>query len=121
MLAAGDGADDEEGFLAGDDFGRQRRVPGFVGEVFGAGEETQEWAALHGIVVADCATEHGIASFQFIQDRTQGGWDGEFESDLAVHVSECAEMRGELDADHGDGGRLGCDWGVKFILWVSSE
>src|ERR1700722_18399960 len=62
-LAAGDGADDQEGFFAGGDFGRQRRVPGFVGEVFGAGEEAQEWAALLRIVVADGAAQHGIAGF----------------------------------------------------------
>ena len=77
-----------------------------MGEVFGAGEEAKERAALLRIVIADGAAEHGIAGFEFIQDRTQGGWNGEFESDLAVDVSQCAEMRGEYDANHGSGGRV---------------
>ena len=48
-------------FFACGDFGWERSVPGFVGEVFGAGEEAQKRAALLGIVVADGAAEHGIA------------------------------------------------------------
>ena len=105
-LAAGDGADDEEGLFAGGDFGGKRRVPGFVREVFSAGEEAEERAALLRIMVADGPAQHGIAGFEFIQDRTQGGWNGKFESNLAVHVSQCAEMRGEYDANHGSGGRM---------------
>ena len=78
ILAAGYGADYQEGFFACDDIGGERGVPGFVGEVFGAGEEAEEWAALQGIVVADGAAEHGIAGFQFIQDRAKSWWNGEF-------------------------------------------
>ena len=60
-LAAGDGTDYKKGLGACGYFGGKQRVPRFVGEVFGAGEEAQERAALLGIVVADCAAKHGIA------------------------------------------------------------
>jgi hypothetical protein len=95
------GADDQEGLFAICNFRRKKCFPRFVGEVFGAGEEAEEWAALEGIVIADCAAEHGIAGFEFIEDRAESGRSGEFERDLAVHVSQCAEMGGENDANHG--------------------
>jgi hypothetical protein len=100
-LAAGDGAYDQEGLGACGYFGGKRRVRGFVREIFGAGEEAQEGAPLQRVVIANRAAEHGIARFELIENGPQRGWNGEFESDLAVYMSQCAEMRGEYDANHG--------------------
>jgi hypothetical protein len=106
-LAAGDGADDEERFFAGRDFGREQGVRRFVRDILGAGEEAQEGAALQGVVIADGAAKHWVARFEFIEHGAQCGRSGEFKSDLAAHVSQRAEMRGEYDANHGSGGRVG--------------
>ena len=92
-LAAGDGADDEEGFGAGRHFRRKQGVGRLVREIFGTGKKAQERAPLQRIVIADCAAEHGIARFEFIKHRPHCGWNGEFERDLAVHMSQRAEMR----------------------------
>jgi hypothetical protein len=100
-LAAGYGADDQEWFFAGCYFGWKKRVPRFVGEIFGTGEEAQERAALLRIVVADGPAQHRITGFEFIEHRSHGGWNGEVECDLAVYMSQCAEMRGKYDANHG--------------------
>jgi hypothetical protein len=69
-LAAGDGADNQKGLLAGDDGVRERGVRRFVGEVFFAGEEAEERAALMGDVIADGAAEHRILALEGIEDGT---------------------------------------------------
>ena len=50
----------------------QRGVGRIVGEVFAAGEETDEGAALLGDVVAEGAGEHGVTSFQCVEDSRAG-------------------------------------------------
>ncbi len=100
-LAAGDGADDEEWLGAGGYFGWKQGVRRFVRKIFRAGEEAEERAPLQRVVISDCAAQHGIARFEFIEHRAQRWWNGEFESDLAVHMSQRAEMRGEYDTNHG--------------------
>ncbi len=39
--------------------------------------------------------------FEFIEHRPHGWRNGEFQRDLAVHMSQRAEMRREYDANHG--------------------
>jgi len=58
--AARDGAYDEQRLLAGSDGVGQRGVGRFVRDVFRAGEEAEERAALLGDMVANGAAEHGI-------------------------------------------------------------
>jgi hypothetical protein len=58
-LAAGDGSDDEKGFGGGDDRWRERGIGRLVREIFVAGEEAEEGAALAGGVVADGSAELG--------------------------------------------------------------
>src|ERR1700675_2025700 len=76
--------------------------PAILRKVFRAGEEPQECPPLQRVVIADGAAEHGITGFERIEHGTLGGRNGEFERDLAVHMSQRAEMRGEYDANHGN-------------------
>jgi hypothetical protein len=66
--AAGDGADNEKGLLAGGDGVGERGVRRFLGEVFFAGEEAEERAALLGDVIADGAAKHWILGLEGIED-----------------------------------------------------
>ena len=100
-LAAGDGADDQEGFFAGNDLGGQCEVGSFVGEIFGAGEEAQEGAALQRVMVADGAAQHGIGRLEGIQDRAKCGWTLDGKGDLAGNMGEGPEMVRKYNANHG--------------------
>ena len=66
-LATCDCGNHYEGFFSRDYGLRKRRVGWFVGEVFFAGEEAQESAALESSVIADRALQHGIAGFKRIE------------------------------------------------------
>jgi hypothetical protein len=100
-LSAGDGADYEKRFFAGGDGLGEWSVGGFVGDVFFAGEEAQEGAALFRGVVADGALQHWVLGFERIEDGAlrDGGWN--FEQDVARDFCERAEVRGEDYVDHG--------------------
>lgn len=100
-LAAGYGAYYQEGFGAGGYFEGERGVGGFVGEIFGAGEEAEEGAALKGVVIANGAAEHGVAGFEGVEDGSLGDGTDDFQADLAAHVSKRAKMRRKFNADHG--------------------
>ena len=101
-LAAGYGAEDDEGFGAADDGGGEGRVDGVVGEVLLAGEEAQEGAALEGDVVADSAAEHGVGGFEGVESGADGGWGGDFDLYfVAGDAGQGAEVGREFDADGG--------------------
>ncbi len=99
-LAAGDGADDDQGLGSGGDCGRERGVGGFEGEIFFAGEEAQERAALVSGVIADGAAEHGIVRFEGVEDGALGDWGRDFEREFCADVGQGAEVLGEDKADH---------------------
>ena len=71
-----------------------------MGEIFLAGKETNQCAALFGGLVADGAGEHGIFRFEGVEEGVLG--DGGFyvELNFAADVGQGAEMLGEDDADH---------------------
>ena len=71
-----------------------------MGEVFFAGEESEEGAALLRVVVADGSAQHGIAGLERIQHRTLRDRALYFERHLAADVRQGSEMEGEDDADH---------------------
>ena len=98
--SAGDGPDDDERLLPRCDSIRQRGVGRLVGQIFLAGEEAQERAALLGVVVADGAAQHGIARLKCVQHRTLRDRTIDFERHLAADVGEVSEVEGEDYADH---------------------
>jgi hypothetical protein len=52
-------------------------------------------------VIADGAAEHGIASFQGIEDGSLRNWGGDIERDFLAGFGEGAEVKRKEDADHG--------------------
>ena len=75
LLAAGNGAEDDEGLVAVCDGGGEFCVGGVVGPVFFADEEAQEGTALFGGVVADGAAELGVGVLEGVEDGAEGdGW-----------------------------------------------
>jgi hypothetical protein len=99
--AAGDGADDQEGFRAGDDGVGEGGVGGFVRKIFGTGEEAKERAALLGDMVANGAAEHGVGGFEGVESGAEGDGRLDVEFDFAGDFGEIAEMRRKDDANHG--------------------
>lgn len=91
-LAAGDGPDDHERLGAGSDLLGKRRVQGLMGNVFFAGEEAQERAALLGDVVADGAAEHGITGFEGIQNGAGRDLACNVQLNVTFDLSESAQM-----------------------------
>jgi len=99
--AAGDGAYDEKRLLAGSDGVGQGGVGGFVRQVFRAGEEAEERAALLADMVANGAAEHGKLELEGIKDGAQGGYALNVELDFTANVRKSAKMRREFHTDHG--------------------
>src|ERR1700733_4205099 len=62
-LSAGDGADDEKRLSACSDRFRQRHIGRFVGHIFANSEETHQRTTLFADVIANGATQGGIAGF----------------------------------------------------------
>ena len=110
LLAAGNGAEDDEGLVAVCDGGGEFCVGGVVGPVFFADEEAQEGTALFGGVVADGAAELGVGLFEGVEDGAEGDGCGNVEGELVARdVGETAEVEWEIDAEggHRAGGRRG--------------
>ena len=62
-LPSSDGPDDDKRLFPGCDRVGKRSIRRFVGQVFFASEEPQERPPLLGDVIADGASQHGIAGF----------------------------------------------------------
>ena len=92
VLAAGDGADDEEGLLAGRYGFRQWGVRRFVRPVLLAGEEAEEGPALAGEVVTNRSAERGITRFERVEDCPLRHLAGDFQLHIASHLCERSEM-----------------------------
>jgi hypothetical protein len=71
-----------------------------MGEVFLAGEEAHERAALLRGVVADSTAQHGIAGFKCVEHRTLRNRAFDFEGQLLADVRQRSQMLREYDADH---------------------
>ncbi len=84
ILAAGDGAEDDEGFFAFENGGGEGCIGGLVGDVFHVGEEAQEGAAFEGDVVADGAAELGVEGFEGVEGLGECGGVGDVEGDLVA-------------------------------------
>ena len=78
VLAAGNGPDDDKRLLSGCDRVGQWGVRRLMGQIFLAGEESQEGTALLRDVVADGSAQHGIAGLERVEDRALGGRTLEF-------------------------------------------
>jgi hypothetical protein len=74
----------------------------FVGDIFGAGEEAQEGAALQGVMVANGAAQHGVGRFESVQDRAECRRTLDRKGDLAGNMSEGPEMVRKYNANHGN-------------------
>src|SRR5260370_38791292 len=72
-LPAGDGADHKKGLFALRDALRQRMVGRFERPIFAADEEAQKGPALERIVIADRAAQHGLGSFERVQNGSLRG------------------------------------------------
>jgi hypothetical protein len=70
-----------------------------VGEIFLAGEETQERSALLCAVVANGAAQHGIAGFERIEDGALRDRTLDFEFDLTADVRQGAKVLRKFDSD----------------------
>jgi len=71
-----------------------------VGEVQLAGEEAQERAALLRDLIADGATQHGIAGFERVEHRALRDRTFDFERYLGAGVGQGSEVGWEDEADH---------------------
>lgn len=86
VLAAGDGADDDQGFGAVRDCGGEWGVGGFKREIFFAGEDAQEGAPLAGDLVTDGAAQHGVAGFEGVEDGALGDGGRDFQGEFCADV-----------------------------------
>src|SRR5437763_16636577 len=86
-LPSGDCSYDQEGFFARDYWVGQGGVGAFVGEIFLAGEEAQEGAALPGAVIADRALEHWIALFQGVEHGALRDRPFDFDPNFVANVA----------------------------------
>ena len=72
-----------------------------MGQVLFASEEAQEWTPLLRDVIADRASQHGIAGLQRIQHRALRGLPLDIDGRLAADLGQSPQMCREHDADHG--------------------
>jgi hypothetical protein len=98
---AGDGAEDDKWFFAGDDGIGQGLIRRFMREVFFASEKAEKRAALKRLVIADGAAQHGEARFEGSEHGRNRDRGRNFEFNVAGDASEVAEMGRKNDANHG--------------------
>ena len=71
-----------------------------MGQIFLAGEEPQERPALLRDLVADRPAQHGIASLERVEDRSQRDRAVELKFYFAADVRQRSEMLRDYDSDH---------------------
>ena len=98
--APGHGADDEERLPAADDGFGQRRIGGFVREIFLAGEEAEERTALAGRVIADRPPERRVPRFECVEKRAPRHRRRDLDLDLSVDACQRPQVRRERHPDH---------------------
>src|SRR5690606_37612328 len=98
-LAARDGADDPERFLAARDLVRQRRVDRLVRPVGFQDEEADHGPADLRPVVADRAAQHGIGRLDGVDDGALGDLALDVDLDFLAGAREVLEMGRQNHAD----------------------
>ena len=111
-LAAGDGPNDDERFLPRRDRVGQWSIRRLMGQILLAGEEPQERPALLRDLIADRPTQHRIAGFERVEDRSQRDRAVELKFYFAAHVRQRSEMLREYDSDH---------MGAEAISFLNSQ
>ena len=99
-LAAGDGSDNGEGLLPRCDGFGEGSIHRGVGEVFFAGVEPQEWAALLGDMVTDRSAQYRVASLDCIQHGAHRYRPCNINRHLAFNAGQGSQMKWKDDADH---------------------
>ena len=99
-LSPGNGADDDKRLFPGDHCVRQGGVRRLKGQVFFAGEETQEGPSLLRHLVADGPAQHGIAGLERIEDRALRDRALDFDGYLASGLRQSSQVEGQYDSDH---------------------
>jgi len=89
---AGYGPDDNKRLFPGCDGIGKGSVRRFVGEVFFAGEESEEGTSLLGIVLADRPPQHGIAGLERVQHRTLRDRTIDLQRHFVADVREVSEV-----------------------------
>ena len=87
-LAAGNRSKNDKRLFAGSHCLWQRRVWCFVRQVFLAGKEAQECAALLGGMIADRAFQHRIAFFHRVENGSLRHWAFDLNFDFVANVCQ---------------------------------
>ncbi len=70
------------------------------GQIFPAGIESQERPALLRNMLADCSSEHRVAGFERVEDRTLRDRAFDFKVKLGADMCQRSQMVRENNADH---------------------
>ena len=106
--AAGDSANNEEGFCARGDCVGERGIRLFMGKVLAASEEAQERPACLRDVIADRAAQHRVTVLERVNDGALCDGRLKVEFDFACDARKPTQVRRENHADHGS-------------VWTSTE
>src|SRR5258708_7087559 len=90
--AAGNRPDGSQGGFVPYNCIGQGGVHWLVGEVLFTGEKAQHRSALPGVVVANRAAQHRIASFERVQNGANRYWALDGDTDLAIDVRQRSQM-----------------------------
>jgi hypothetical protein len=99
-LSASDGTDNHERLFAGGNCVWQGGIGRLVRQIFLAGKESQERAALLRYVVADRPAQHWIGRLERVKNRALRDLARHFDRDFAPDTGQVPEMRREYDLDH---------------------
>jgi hypothetical protein len=99
-LASRDGADNQKRFFPRCDCLGQRGIRQFVGEIFLAGEETQEGAPLLRDLIANRAAQHGIPRLKRIEHRALRDRTLDLELHLTPDMRQSSKMLRKFDSNH---------------------
>jgi hypothetical protein len=101
LATAGDGADDQQRLSSRRYRLRQWSVHRFVRPILLAHKETEKGTPLLRVVVANRASQHGIARLQGIERATQGDRLIDIQGHRTIHLRQGAQMMRQLHSDHG--------------------
>jgi hypothetical protein len=100
ILPARNGSHDEKRLRASGHLIGQRRIRGFMRQIFRASKESYVGPSLLGHVIPDSALQHWIPGFESVQNRSLRGLTFDLECDVAVHARERSKMSRKYDLDH---------------------
>lgn len=92
----------QERFVTGGDCFREWRVRRVMRQIFGTGEEPNEWPAELSSVVPYCAPQIREASLEGVQDGALGDRAFHLQPDFALYTGERPQLRRKYDTDHDD-------------------